>query len=255
MASKRRGEIKKLVQEHGALSISGLADRLGVSLETIRRDVKPLVDEGAIVRTHGAVGLPQHLGEAPFEARMRENAAAKRSIAQFVAATIHDGDSIMLDTGTTTSFLARELLQHRNLTVVTNSSDVARTLATMNGNKVFMAGGELRSDNGAAFGVLALEFVGRFHVDHAVISVGAIDRQGGIMDYDLEEAEFARTVLSRGARKLAVTDGTKFGRRGLVQVCGLGGVDELVTEREPPAELAQALKAAGVSVHIAPARA
>ena len=97
---------------------------------------------------HGAIGLPSVVGEAPFERRMRENADAKRAIARLVAATIHDGDSVMLDTGTTTSFLARELLSHRRLTVVTNSSDIARTLATVNGNKVYMAGGELRSDSG-----------------------------------------------------------------------------------------------------------
>ena len=175
MSSKRRGEIKRLLQDEGTISIADLAQKLGVSLETIRRDVKPMTDEGMIVKIHGAIGLPQHLGEAPFELRMRENAAAKRMIAQWVARTIQDGESIMLDTGTTTSFLAREFLQHRNLTVVTNSSDIARTLATVNGNRVFMAGGELRSDSGAAFGVSAIEFVSRFSVTHAVISVGAID--------------------------------------------------------------------------------
>lgn len=250
MSSKRRGEIKRLLQDEGTISIADLAQKLGVSLETIRRDVKPLTNEGAITRIHGAVGLPQHLGEAPFELRMRENADAKRMIAQFVARTIGNGDSIMLDTGTTTSFLARELLQHRNLTVVTNSSDIARTLATVNGNKVFMAGGELRSDSGAAFGVSAIEFVSRFSVAHAVISIGAIDASGGVMDYDLEEAEFARTVLSRGARTVAITDATKFGRRGLVQVCGFGGFDELVTDLAPPHDILEALNAAGTTIKI-----
>ena len=128
---------------------------------------------------------------------MREESRGQAAIARRVAATIQDGESVMLDTGTTTSFLAREMLGHRRLTVVTNSSDIARTLATVNGNKVYMAGGELRSDNGAAFGVSAIEFVSRFTVDHAVISIGAVDAAGGLMDYNLEEAEFARMVLSR----------------------------------------------------------
>ncbi|MHC1547493.1 DeoR/GlpR family DNA-binding transcription regulator [Phyllobacterium sp. K27] len=251
MSSKRRGEITRLLQEEGTISIADLAVKLGVSLETIRRDVKPLHDEGAVTRVHGAVSLPQHLGEAPFELRMRENADAKRLIAQYAAGMIQNGESIMLDTGTTTSFLARELLQHRNLTIITNSSDIARILATVNGNRVFMAGGELRSDSGAALGVSAMEFVSQFSVNHAVISIGAIDASGGVMDYDLEEAEFARTVLSRGARKLAITDATKFGRRGLVTVCGFDGFDELVTDREPPADIAQALAEAGAVLTIA----
>lgn len=151
--SKRHGEIMRLVQAEGTITVSNLAERLGVSLETVRRDVKPLADEGAVVKMHGAIGLPNLTGEAPFERRMRDNAEGKRAIARHAAASIRDGDSIMLDTGTTTSYLARELLGHRRLTVVTNSSDIARTLAIVNGNKVYMAGGELRSDNGAAFGV------------------------------------------------------------------------------------------------------
>lgn len=246
--SKRHGEILHLLREEGTITIASLAARLGVSLETVRRDVKPLTKDGAIVKMHGAIGLPALTGEAPFERRMRENAAAKRAIARHVAATIRNGESVMLDTGTTTSYLARELTGHRRLTVVTNSSDIARTLATVNGNKVYMAGGELRSDSGAAFGVSAIDFVGRFSVTHAVISAGAVDAADGIMDYELEEAEFARKVLSRGQRTVVVTDHTKFGKHGLVQVCGFSSVGELVTNRPPPADVATALEAAGVRV-------
>ena len=118
--SKRHGEILRLVQEEGTISIADLATKLGVSLETVRRDVKPLTSDGTVLKMHGAIGLPSMAGEAPFERRMRENADAKRRIARSVAATIVDGDSVMLDTGTTTSFLARELLGHRRLTVITS---------------------------------------------------------------------------------------------------------------------------------------
>ncbi|MEJ6781924.1 DeoR/GlpR family DNA-binding transcription regulator [Aminobacter sp. Piv2-1] len=249
--SKRHSEILRLLETEGTITIADLADKLGVSLETVRRDVKPLSANGSILKMHGAIGLPAVVGEAPFERRMRENAEAKRSIARVVAATIRDGDSVMLDTGTTTSYLARELLGHRRLTVVTNSSDIARTLATVNGNKVYMAGGELRSDSGAAFGVSAIEFVSRFAVAHAVISAGAVDAANGVMDYNLEEAEFARTVLARGQRSVVVTDHTKFGRQGLVQVCGFAGFGELVTDRAPPADLAEALAAAGTELTVA----
>jgi DeoR family glycerol-3-phosphate regulon repressor len=249
--SKRHGEILRLLREEGTITIASLADRLGVSLETVRRDVKPLTGDGSILKMHGAIGLSSLVGEAPFERRMRENAEAKRAIARMVAATIRDGESIMLDTGTTTSFLARELLGHRRLTVVTNSSDIARTLATVNGNKVYMAGGELRSDSGAAFGVSAIEFVSRFSVSHAVISTGAINVAMGVMDYDLEEAEFARMVLSRGERSVVITDHSKFGRQGLVRVCGLDGFSELATDQTPADDIAAALAQAGARLSIA----
>ena len=249
--SKRHGDILRLLQDEGTITIASLADKLGVSLETIRRDVKPLQADGTVLKMHGAIGLPALAGEAPFERRMRENAEAKRAIARHAAASIRDGESVMLDTGTTTSFLARELLGHRRLTVVTNSSDIARTLATVNGNKVYMAGGELRSDSGAAFGVSAIDFVGRFTVTHAVISAGAVDATHGVMDYDLEEAEFARMVLSRGSRTVVVTDHTKFGRQGLVAVAAFSGFGELVTDSPPPAEIAAALEAGGAMLSVA----
>ena len=229
------------------LPIAEVADRLGISAETARRDIRALVDAGSAVRSHGAVGLAGQTGEAPFDRRMRENAVAKRAIARAVAAGIGDGSSVMLDTGTTTSFIARELLQHRQLTVVTISSDIARILATVNGNRVYMTGGELRRDSGAALGASALEFIGRFSVEHAVISAGAVDA-GGVMDFDLQEAEFARAVLACGARRIVATDATKFGRRGLIRVTDFAQVDVLVTDRAPPADLAAALLAAGTQV-------
>jgi DeoR family transcriptional regulator, glycerol-3-phosphate regulon repressor len=244
--SKRHGDILRLLQDEGTITINALAEKLGVSLETIRRDVKPLANDGSIIKMHGAVSLPTLAGEAPFERRMRENAEGKRAIARRLAATIQDGDSVMLDTGTTTSFLARELTGHRRLTVITNSSDIARTLATVNGNKVYMAGGELRSDSGAAFGVSAIEFISRFTVAHAVISIGALDADIGVMDYDLDEAEFARAVLRRGGRTIVVTDHSKFGRHGLVKVCDFVDFRELYTDGAPPRDIAAALTEAGV---------
>lgn len=247
MLSKRHAEILRLLHDRGSMAISALAQALDVSLETIRRDVKPLEEAGQLIRIHGAVGLAGQLGEAPFQKRMRENAEAKRTIARTLAATIRDGDSVMLDTGTTTSFLARELISHHRLTIITNSSDIARTLATQNGNRVYMAGGELRPDSGAAFGPSALDFISQFTVTHAVISAGAVD-PSGIMDFDLDEATFARRVLSRGQRRIVVTDYTKFGRRGLLSVCGYADITILVTDQGPPDPIATAIAGHGVQL-------
>ncbi|MHA1546900.1 MAG: DeoR/GlpR family DNA-binding transcription regulator [Alphaproteobacteria bacterium] len=249
--SKRHAEILNLVRATETCTIVALARRLNVSPETIRRDVGPLTASGLLVKMHGAVGLPHAVGEAPFEKRMRVNASEKQAIARRLAETIEDGDSVMLDTGTTTSLVARALLNKRSLTVVTNSSDIARTLATANGNTVFMAGGELHGDNGAAFGTSAIEFIERFKVDHAVISIGAMDEQVGPMDYRLAEAEFARCVLARGQRRVIVTDRSKFGRSSLVKVCGFDGFDCLITDAAPPVDLADILATANVKVEVA----
>lgn len=250
-ATSRHAAILDMLRERGTISLAEIATVLGVSQETVRRDIRPLAQAGEVVKLHGAVALPHDVGEAPFERRLRENAEAKRAIARHAARLIADGDSLMLDTGTTTSIFARELLRKRNLTVVTNSSDIARTLATVNGNRVYMAGGELNGDNGAAFGASAIQFVSNFNVRHTFISIGAIDAEAGPTDMSLDEAEFARMLLARGETRHVLTDSSKFGRRALVKVCEFADFDRLVTERAPPADLAGVLAAAGVTVDVA----
>lgn len=251
--SKRRGELLRLLEKEGTIDVSDLAQRFDVSLETIRRDLKPLTDAGRVIKLHGAVALPGPAAEEPFQKRMRENAEAKRAISRAFARTVRDGDTLMLDTGTTTSFVARELARHRQLTIITNSTDIARTLASINGNRVFLAGGEIRGDSGAALGAVTIEYLRQFTVKHAVISAGAVSSDAGITDYDLAEAEIARIMLTCGERRLVVADSSKFQKRGLVQVCALAGFSELVTEAPPPKPLSDALAAASVSVTVASA--
>lgn len=248
--SKRHADILRIVREQGTSAVADLASHLNVSQESIRRDLKPLTERGQLIKLHGAVTLPHHIGEAPFERRMRENQAIKRAIAKQAALSIQDGDSIMLDTGTSTSILARELLTKRNLTVITNSSDIARTLATVNGNTVFMAGGQLRGDNGAAFGSSAVEFIRKFRVRHAIVSIGAIDAETGPMDIDFGEAEFANAVLRQGERAAIITDHTKFGKTGLVKVCDFTDIHTLITDRSPPGDIMDRLLDAQVDVAV-----
>ncbi|MBB3066241.1 MULTISPECIES: DeoR/GlpR family DNA-binding transcription regulator [Limibacillus] len=250
--TKRRNAILERVVEQGSARVSDLASDLGVSLETIRRDVRPLVERGELVKTHGAVFAVDASREAPFERRLREHAEGKRRIARHVAGLIEDGDSVMMDTGTTTSILARELLAKKRLIIVTNSSDVARILATVNGNKVYMAGGELHGDNGAAFGRSAIDFISNFKVRFAIISIGAIDARVGPMDFRLAEAEFARRVLECGDERLVITDHSKFQRSALVKVCDFEEFDHLVTDVPPPEDIAKRLTAAGTKVTVVP---
>lgn len=239
MQNRRQSEILRILDAEGMVSNARLASALGVSAETVRRDVRALADGGTVMRLHGGVGLAGQGGEAPFRARMRENAGAKQAIALALAATVQNGDSLMMDTGTTTSFVARALAGHRRLTVVTNSTDAARTLAGGEGNRVFLAGGALRADSGAVLGSEAIRFVQGFSVAHAVISAGGVEG-GEITDFDPEEADFARAVLDRGARRVVVTDATKFDRRGLVAVARLEALDLLVTDAPPPPRVAGA---------------
>lgn len=245
--SKRHGRILEILGREGTVTIADLAGRLDVSAETVRRDIRPLADRGTLVRMHGAVGLAGSAGEAPFQRRMGENAASKQLIARTAAALIRNGESLALDTGTTTSFLARALTGHERLEIVTNSTDIARTLAGRGGNRVHLLGGRFGADSGAVLGPDTVEAMQRYRVDHAIISAGAISTEG-VMDYDPDEAAFARAVLASGRRRVVVCDSGKFGRRSLVRVCPLEGLDLLVSEAAPAGELAVAMAGAGVAV-------
>lgn len=248
--SKRLNTIVDYLRYHGITTVAELAQKLVVSEETIRRDAKLLESKGEISKLHGALDLPHLSGEAPFERRMREHYEAKRSIAKYATQFVIDGDSIMIDTGTTTSIFAQELRTKRNLTIVTNSSDIARTLATVNGNTVYMAGGALKGDSGAAFGPSAVEFFSRFRVKHAFISIGALDAADGPMDAELSEAEIAHMALTRADHRVILSDASKFGKTALVKVCEFNLINRLVTNEQPDVPLALALAAAGVSIDI-----
>lgn len=248
--SKRVLSILEYLHNLGSATVAQLALDLGVSEETIRRDAKQLESKGQILKLHGVLALPHLAGEAPFERRLRENADAKRAIAKRAIQFVENGDSIMIDTGTTTSIFAQELRAKRNLTIVTNSSDIARTLATVNGNTVYMAGGELKGDNGAAFGPTAVAFFSKFRVKHAFISIGALHATDGPMDADLSESELAYMAISRADHRVILSDSSKFGKTALVKMCEFSEINRLITDATPDATLTSVLDAAGVTINV-----
>lgn len=250
MQTQRQAKLLRLLEDAGALSIASLAQRLKVSAETVRRDVRALAESGSVQRMHGGASLPVLQGESPFRRRMRENAAAKQAIARALAEKIRNGETLMLDTGTTTSYVARALTGHSRLTVITNSTDAARALAGGAGNRVLVPGGEFRPDSGAILGEEAVDFIARHAAHYAVISAGAV-RDGDVMDHDPGEAVLARTMLSRADRRILVTDSTKFGRRGLAAVCRYDALDEIVTDAPVPVAEADALGRARVALTVA----
>ena len=249
--SVRQSEILKLVRQRESCTIAELAERLEVSDETIRRNVKPLVSEGLVLKVHGGIILPHRFREPPIQRRMLDNRDAKERIAALVAQQVQDGDSLVLDTGSTTIYVARALSEHSNLVVVTNSTRIAGTLAAGIENRVFLAGGELRSHDAAAFGAETVDFIRRFRVRHAILSMGALHAAHGFMDYYLCEAEFSRAAMAQAERCIVAADSSKFDHSTLVRVCPLDAVDLLVTDSLPGPDLTRGLEAAGVAIHVA----
>ncbi len=237
--------------QSGRASIAELAQKLDVSDETVRRHVRALVDQGALERVHGAVVLPQAASEPPFSRRMKERVGAKQAIAMAVASLIDDGMTILIDSGSTTAYVARALLKKRDLTVVTNSIAIAHTLVGRREHQVYLAGGSIRGDIAASVGPEAHDLISEFRGDIAILSIGSVDAIDGYKDFDVDEARIARAMIERSNRVVVAADGCKYGARAPVRICGFEAVNDFVTEAAPPADLAERMGAAGTQVRIA----
>ena len=249
--TRRITQLLAALNESGSARIPDIAVRLNVSQETVRRTVAMLEQQGVVTKVHGGVSLKNWGLEPSFEQRLIQNQATKRRIAKTVAGLIRDGASVILDVGSTTAYVAQALRQKRDLMVVTKSLPVAQALAGQNNNRVFMAGGELRSHDGGAFGPDARAFVRQFRVQHAILSVAGVDGQAGFMLQDLPEADFSRTIIACAQETIIAADASKFGRAAPIRIADPETFHRLVTDAPPPPDIADMLAEAGISVTLA----
>ncbi len=246
----RRERIVDRVRECERISVEALADWLGSSRETIRRDLTWLADAGRIRKYHGGAALAEVHREGGFAARLVEAVHEKRAIAAAAAALFPAGSTIFIDVGTTTLMFADALSGRTDVTVITNGMDIGRKLVS-SGVKVFIIGGELNPETAESAGPLAVEQVGHFHASDVVITVAGLNT-GGAMDFQLDEAQIARAMIKRARMLTVIADASKLGRDALFQVCALEEIDRLVVDRAPESVLAEALANAGVRVIVAP---
>ncbi len=245
----RQARIAELVQKQRQVTVDDLAARFETSHETIRRDLSALAETGSIQKFHGGARLPPAQAEGPFRERMTQNAAAKRAIAVKAAALFSPGDTLFIDTGSTTLMFAEEIARMSGLTVITNATRIAETLAAAdNRASVFLLGGRFDGDNRETTGPTAIAQIGGFQADHAVITVGALDAQGGAMDFNFDEAEVARAMIDNADKVIVLADSTKFGRKGSFRVCPLARIQTLVTDKPPGPEMQKVLAAAKTTV-------
>jgi len=239
---REREILEELRHQGGSCRIQVLAGRLGVSEETIRRNVKLLAKSGVVSKVHGGVHLSESHIEQTFNQRMAKNTDAKRAIAAKMADIIKSGDTLFLDIGSTTAHIANSLKKHRNLFIVTNSLTVAQTLATQNNNRVFLAGGELRAHDAGAFGPEALDFVRQFNVQYAVLSVAAINAESGFMVHDIREAIFSREIASRARIRIVAADSAKFDKTAPIVLDNPSKFDMLVSDYQPSTDIDSMLR-------------
>lgn len=229
------------------MSIESLADCLGVTLQTVRRDVRQLAELGAVVRYHGGVRSPASTTEnIGYHHRQSLNEEAKNAIAKEVAKAVPDGCSLVLNIGTTTEAIARELMHHRGLRVITNNLNVAATLASNPDCEVIVAGGVVRARDRGIIGEAAVDFIRQFRVDIALIGISGIESDGTLRDFDLREVKVAQTIIAHAREVWLAADHTKFHRQAMVQLATLAQIDRLFTDAPPPDPFPSLLREADV---------
>jgi DeoR family glycerol-3-phosphate regulon repressor len=248
----RQSELVEAVRQQGVVSIEALAERFGVTLQTVRRDVQRLAESGLLARFHGGVRLPGSTTEnIAYRQRQALEATAKTRIAKAVAARIPNGCSLLMNIGTTTEAVAHELKHHRDLRVITNNLHIAALLSANRNCEVIVAGGYVRASDQGIMGEATVDFIAQFKVDIGLVGVSSVEADGTLRDYDYREVKVSRAIMSHAREIWMAADHTKFNRPAMVELGNLRDLDVFFTDRPPPEPFPDLMAQAGVECVVA----
>ncbi len=233
----RRDEIARLVRQEGFASIEELADNFQVTPQTIRRDINSLCEDGILRRYHGGAGLATSNTNVDYKDRQSLYSDEKAIIAKLVAEFIPNNASLFINIGTTTEEVAKHLLDHENLRVVTNNLNVANLLSNNESFEVIIAGGLVRPRDKGITGEATIDLIKQFKVDFGIIGISAIDADGALLDFDYHEVRVAQAIIENSRNTLLVADHSKFGRKAMVRLGHLSQVEMWFTDQRPSEEL------------------
>ncbi len=253
MIQERHDRIVKLVNARGIVKVPELMKEFGVSIETTRRDLEILEQQGFLKRVYGGAIRNTPKGVEPaYSSREVLHLAEKNAIAATVLDFVNDRDTIAIDLGTTTLEVAKALSVKQELTILTNAFPVAMELIKNPSNRVFLVGGQLRPGDYATSGFLAIEFLRHFRVDKALIGAGGVSLKNGITDYHVDEAYVRKEMINVAEQVICVADYSKFESSAFTKVCELSEIDILITDWRIPAKAVQQFKEAPVQLVVAP---
>ena len=250
-STERHRQITTAIRDAGRMSVQELAALTGSSEMTIRRDLDALAAQGVLERDRGgARSLLLRGEEPPFSLRSSEGTAAKQAIAAAVVEHIEDGETVLLDSGTTCVEVAR-LLRDRDVTVMPLSLQAIRVLSDPPGTaQLWLPGGQCRATEGALVGPLALASIGALRFDTAVLGCCGLSADKGLTAYDLDDAAVKKAALAASARSILATDGSKLGRVARARVAPAADLDAIVTDATAPEADVASLRATGAAVTV-----
>jgi DeoR/GlpR family transcriptional regulator of sugar metabolism len=250
---ERYQTIIEIIADKGKISVGDIVRLFDVSDMTARRDIKMLEQSGLLRRVHG--GAVSSLGrsyEPPYSIRSSRATQAKEAIGRAAVELIFDGDSIVLDVGTTTLEIARALKDRRNLTIITASLPIANEIVSKYSLefdiRLILAGGIVRARELSMIGHIAQETYSQFHVDKAFIGVGGLNLNSGLTEYNLEDALVKKPLLKNSQRKIVVAEGEKFGRTAFATIGPLSSIDTIITDESAPQEMIKSLRDMDIEV-------
>jgi DeoR/GlpR family transcriptional regulator of sugar metabolism len=250
LQEQRHQLILQYLRENGSLSVNDLISLLGVSRETVRRDLAEMHQLGLLTKVHGGAVL-RKVGEEPsYASRSVLHLSEKKSIAARALQLLDAGDTIFIDNGTTALEFARLLPSDKNLTVLTHSVPVATTVVER-GIKVYLTGGLLRQGELSLSGGIANDVINGFFVDKAFIGAGGVSPSHGITDFHVEESDLRRKVASKAAKRIILADHSKLDVTVFVSVLPVDLIDILVTDSQANPDVLKSLEMLGVEVVVA----
>jgi DeoR family transcriptional regulator of aga operon len=251
LIEERRRRICELLREEGRVTVEALASRFGTSQVTIRADLSTLESAGALTRTHGgALSVPD--ADQPLDVKQLQHRAEKLRIAAAAASLIREGETIVLDSGTTTAEIARRVrtLDLNSINVITNALNIAALLVDLPAVRLIVPGGFLRRESNSLSGPMAETALASLQADRLYLGADAIDPQLGVMTPHLAEAELNAKMIAISQQVVVVADSSKFMRRNISLIARVEQLHMLITDRAAPPDAIEQLRERGVEVRL-----
>lgn len=237
LALERRNLILEKLQEEKRVVVSELSQLYRVSEETIRRDLDKLELEGYAIKSYGGAVINENSSvDMPFNIRKKRNVLAKKRIAELAAGMVRDGDSIMLDSSTTSVAIAKALKDREHLTIITNSIEIMIELADMSGWTIISTGGTMKAGYLALWGGRTEEAIRSYYVDKAFLSCKALNREQGIMDSNEMSAHVKQVMISSARESILAADQSKFDCAAFARIADIRKVSTVLTDAKPAKE-------------------
>jgi DeoR family transcriptional regulator of aga operon len=251
MIEERRRRICELLRDEGRVTVEALAARFGTSQVTIRADLSTLESAGALTRTHGgALSVPD--ADPPLNVKQLQHRSEKQRIAAAAAALIRDGETIILDSGTTTAEIARRIrsLELESINVITNALNIAALLIEVPAVRLIVPGGILRRESNSLSGPSAESALAALRANRLYLGADGVDPQIGVMTPHLAEAELNAKMIAISQQVVVVADSSKFARRNISLIARVEQLHMLITDRAAPADAIEQLRQRGVEVRL-----